>query len=83
MLSGVGPADHISSFDIPVIQNLPGVGSHLTDHVVADLVYMDKSKLSLAFLNPEGVWQMLKLAKAVLQYKLTGRGPLATNVCCL
>ncbi|KAK8051620.1 hypothetical protein PG993_003005 [Apiospora rasikravindrae] len=30
-LSGVGPADELEKFDIPVIKNLPGVGTNLQD----------------------------------------------------
>ena len=32
MLSGVGPADHLQSLDIPVLSDLPGVGQNLRDH---------------------------------------------------
>ena len=32
MLSGVGPADHLSSLGIQVVQALPGVGQNLRDH---------------------------------------------------
>lgn len=32
MLSGIGPADHLQEFDIPVVQALEGVGQHLVDH---------------------------------------------------
>ena len=32
MLSGVGPADHLRSLDIPVLRDLPGVGQNLRDH---------------------------------------------------
>jgi choline dehydrogenase len=32
MLSGVGPADHLSSLGIPVVHHLPGVGENLRDH---------------------------------------------------
>jgi choline dehydrogenase len=32
MLSGVGPAEHLRSFDIPVVADLPGVGQNLRDH---------------------------------------------------
>ena len=33
MLSGVGPADHLRSLDIPVVRDLPGVGQNLQDHI--------------------------------------------------
>ena len=32
LLSGVGPAKHLKQFKIPVVSNLPGVGSNLHDH---------------------------------------------------
>ena len=32
MLSGVGPADHLRSLGIPVVQDLPGVGENMRDH---------------------------------------------------
>ena len=34
MLSGIGPADHISSFGIRVAVDLPDVGSYLEDHLL-------------------------------------------------
>jgi choline dehydrogenase len=32
MRSGIGPADHLNSLNIPVVRNLPGVGQNLSDH---------------------------------------------------
>ena len=32
MLSGIGPAEHLNEMDIPLVEDLPGVGSHLVDH---------------------------------------------------
>jgi choline dehydrogenase len=32
-LSGVGPADHLKSHDIPVVADVPGVGENLQDHL--------------------------------------------------
>jgi choline dehydrogenase len=32
MLSGVGPAEQLSSLGIPVVQDMPGVGQNLRDH---------------------------------------------------
>ncbi|GAB6022776.1 hypothetical protein CHUAL_006870 [Chamberlinius hualienensis] len=34
MLSGIGPAGHLKKFKIPVVVDLPGVGSNFQDHVV-------------------------------------------------
>lgn len=36
MLSGVGPAEQVRSHSINVVKDLPGVGTHLMDHVVVD-----------------------------------------------
>ena len=33
MLSGVGPADHLRSHDIEIVQDMPGVGNNLQDHL--------------------------------------------------
>lgn len=60
--------------------DLPGVGSHLKDHVAVTTNYMDKSKLALSYLKPVGLVQNLQAISAMVQYKLTGRGPLASNV---
>ena len=40
MLSGIGPADHLSDLGIPVVRDLPGVGQNLRDH---PLVYVDSA----------------------------------------
>jgi choline dehydrogenase len=48
MLSGVGPADHLRSFGIPVVADLPGVGQNLQDHPVIGTghLYKDGKKVS-------------------------------------
>ncbi|OBZ71487.1 L-sorbose 1-dehydrogenase [Grifola frondosa] len=35
MISGVGPAGHLSKFDIPIVCDLPAVGQNLMDHFSA------------------------------------------------
>lgn len=42
MLSGIGPADHLTSLGIPVRVDLPGVGQNLQDHVSVILMYRRK-----------------------------------------
>lgn len=39
MLSGIGPADHLREVGVEVVLDLPGVGSNLHDHPVADVIY--------------------------------------------
>ena len=79
-LSGVGPASHLNSLGIPVLADLPGVGSHLKDHIVVNLGFMDKTQTSLSYFIPKGVRQSLRLIRAILQYKIARTGPLTTNV---
>ncbi|KAI0368021.1 GMC oxidoreductase [Pilatotrama ljubarskyi] len=81
MLSGVGPADHLKEHGIPVVVDLPGVGSNLTDHPVVDLHYRDKTESSLSFVRGITLAQKLKLLSALLEYRLKGTGPLTTNIC--
>ncbi len=46
LLSGIGPADHLKSFNIPVLLDRPGVGSDLLDHHEVSVVYeVDPAKL--------------------------------------
>ncbi|KAI0648961.1 GMC oxidoreductase [Trametes meyenii] len=81
MLSGVGPAEHLKAHNIPVVADLPGVGSNLMDHVVIDLNYLDKTQSSLSFVGGRTFAHKLKLISAFWQYRLKGSGPLTTNVC--
>ena len=39
MVSGVGPRDTLESFNIPVVADLPGVGSNMWDHIVSGTTY--------------------------------------------
>ena len=39
MISGIGPAEHLRSFGIDVVQDLPGVGQNLRDHPSAAVLY--------------------------------------------
>ncbi|KAI0067248.1 alcohol oxidase [Artomyces pyxidatus] len=81
MLSGLGPASHLQSHSIPLVSDLPGVGAHLMDHPVVDVALADKSKGSLNYLQkPANFADHLNAVVALLQYTLTGKGPLTSNV---
>jgi choline dehydrogenase len=45
-LSGVGNADHLNQLDIKVIQNLPGVGENLQDHLEVYVQHACKKPVS-------------------------------------
>ncbi|WP_325892366.1 GMC family oxidoreductase [Grimontia sp. NTOU-MAR1] len=70
-LSGVGPAALLNSLDIPVIQDLPGVGENLQDHLQVRLVF----KTSERTLNDE-LNSLMKRALVGLEYLLKRTGPL-------
>jgi choline dehydrogenase len=75
MLSGIGPADHLSSSGIDVKLDLPGVGQNLQDHIEVSLIYELNGPHSYdRYKKPH--W---KLA-AGLQYLLFGNGPAVSNL---
>ncbi|KDR78822.1 hypothetical protein GALMADRAFT_244405 [Galerina marginata CBS 339.88] len=78
MLSGIGPAEHLDQVKIPVVHNLPGVGSHLIDHPVVDAYYKNKFH-SPKHVQPRGITEVFELVGSAYQYLTTQRGPLATN----
>ena len=44
MLSGIGPAEHLKEMGIPVVQDAPGVGQNLQDHVTVPMCWTVKDK---------------------------------------
>ncbi|MET8877082.1 GMC family oxidoreductase N-terminal domain-containing protein [Nocardia sp. NPDC004604] len=71
MLSGIGPAAHLREHGIEVVADLPGVGENLHDHPVTPFVWRTRGTSDLTdFSNPA----------RLMQWKLTGRGPLSSNV---
>ncbi|KAF9267860.1 alcohol oxidase [Marasmius fiardii PR-910] len=79
LLSGVGPSEHLSSHNIEVIHDLPGVGQHLVDHPVVDFWYKDKSKQAPNFLLPRGVGDVIAALKDIGLYYMNGNANLATG----
>jgi choline dehydrogenase len=47
MLSGIGPAEHLREFGIPVARDLPGVGNNLMNHLSAQMTYKVRDGVSL------------------------------------
>lgn len=71
MLSGIGPADHLRSLDIPVVTDLPGVGQNLQDHLFLAVAYHCKKPITLDKAENLGNF---------LRYLAFKTGPLTSNV---
>jgi choline dehydrogenase len=71
-LSGVGPAELLRQYEIPVVQDLPGVGENLQDHVNARLVYRVQRANTLNEISRSWLLQ----TRAGLEYALARRGAL-------
>ena len=72
LLSGIGPAQHLNEFGIPVVADRPGVGSSLQDHLQLRLIYKVDG---VATLN-ERYYAPLGLARMLAEYALWRSGPL-------
>ncbi len=75
MLSGIGPADHLTAHGVEVLVDQPAVGANLQDHFDVDIVNELK-----------GPWSFDKYQKphwmvwAGIQYALFKSGPVASNI---
>ena len=47
LLSGIGPAEHLSEMDIPLVMDLPGIGQNLMDHMQVPVAYHCAEPVSL------------------------------------
>ncbi|HQT64062.1 MAG TPA: choline dehydrogenase [Acidocella sp.] len=74
-LSGIGPAADLAQAGIEVIENLPGVGGNLQDHLQARAIYAS----TVPTLNNEVNNSFLK-ARIGLQYIFNRSGPMAMGV---
>ncbi len=71
MLSGIGPADQLRAFDIPVVADLPGVGQNLQDHLLIGVEYECREPIGL---------HKADTVKNILNFLIFKRGPLTSNV---
>ena len=71
-LSGLGPADVLAEFAIPVVRDMPGVGKNLHDHFNTYLVFRCPQKVTV---NDMAMSPALKL-KAAVQYAVSRSGHL-------
>ena len=82
MMSGIGPASHLKEKGIPVVCDLPGVGTNLFDHTVVATNFKQNGVVnSLSFFNPANIPDTFKFLRSLLQYYVfqTG-GPIAMTV---
>lgn len=71
MLSGVGPAEHLTMREIEVLLDQPQIGENLSDHPATQLVWTTPEPESLLLaLEPE----------ALAQFEATQTGPFASNL---
>jgi choline dehydrogenase len=67
----VGPAEHLTTREIDVAVDLPGVGQNLQDHINSGVIYTTDEPVSLLVgMEPEHQ----------LEFAEQGRGPLTSNV---
>ena len=52
LLSGVGPADHLAGFGIPLVADVPGVGQNLRDHPTLYVTWRTKEGFPLDGMAP-------------------------------
>ena len=66
LLSGIGPAEHLKSLDIPVVADLPGVGQNMRDHPLTWVTWRTREGFEL-----DGVAPRMQVA---LRYTAEGSG---------
>jgi choline dehydrogenase-like flavoprotein len=71
-LSGIGPADELAKFDIPVVLDRPGVGANLQDHLQLRTIY----KVSGVKTLNTTYASLIGRAGMGLDYLLRRRGPM-------
>nr|KAF7431587.1 hypothetical protein H0235_004511 [Vespula pensylvanica] len=73
MLSGIGARDHLEELGIPVIQDLPGVGQNLQDHIgFGGAIFLIDKEISVVSKR------MIDL-NVILKYAINEDGPLTSS----
>ena len=76
MLSGIGPQSHLSALGIPVVQDLPGVGHNLHDHVDVVLVHTAPHLKDLFGITLSG---LARAVRGIFEWRKHRTGMLTTN----
>jgi choline dehydrogenase len=75
LLSGLGPADHLHDMGIPVVRDMPAVGSNLHDHFNTYLSWRCSKPITLNDLENSTARKVM----AGIRYGLFRSGPMASN----
>ncbi|PSL17234.1 GMC family oxidoreductase [Shimia abyssi] len=75
LLSGIGPAQHLSDAGVDVVHDLPGVGQNLQDHV--DICALAECTGPHSY---DGVQRLDRTVLAGLQYMLFKTGPVSSSL---
>ncbi|KAI4867136.1 glucose-methanol-choline oxidoreductase [Hypoxylon rubiginosum] len=59
--SGVGPAELLTSLNIPVVSDLPGVGQNFQDHIVFGISHRINSMTASSYNNPTVLAEQIEL----------------------
>lgn len=76
MLSGIGPAQHLKQFGIPVLVDRAAVGGNLQDHLQVRLIY----RCTKAITTNDQLNSLLGRVGIALQWLFSRRGPLAVGI---
>jgi choline dehydrogenase len=74
-ISGIGPAEHLRSIGVPVVHDLPGVGSNLNDHYVVRVSHRIRGLESINSLA-----RGFKLVREIAKWVTSARGALTFGV---
>jgi len=72
LLSGIGPAAELRALGIRPVIDLPGVGRNLREHPLVPMVFEANGPITF-----ENGLRLDRLARALVAWRLFGRGPLA------
>ena len=75
MLSGIGPADHLREHGLSVLQDLPGVGQNLQDHLEVHMKHRSPHK----GIGKNKYLKKHRMLMAGIQWYLTHTGPAASG----
>ena len=75
-LSGIGPAQHLQDNGVGVVNDLPGVGQNLQDHLQLRLMY----RISKPITTNDDLRTLTGKAKIGLKWLINGTGPLGIGI---